>query len=117
MSGPLVALPGGELKVAAGVTHRSEESSNEHTDPMYGRNTHAERRVTAEFAELSVPLVGEGNALPWMQGLLLSAAVRRDDYSDFGSTTNPKVGIRWSLTPELDFRINWSKAFRPPTRG
>jgi len=34
----------------------------------------------------------------------LSAAVRYDDYSDFGNTTNPRVGIVWSPLTGLDLR-------------
>ena len=107
VSGPVLRLPSGEVKLAAGVSRRNEASSNFHGDPTIGRDTDAERHVTAEFLELNVPLYR----------VVLSAAVRRDDYSDFGATSNPKLGLRWTITPSLDFRANWSKAFRPPTAG
>ena len=29
-----------------------------------------------------------------LKGLEIGASVRYDDYSDFGSTTNPKISIR-----------------------
>jgi len=35
--------------------------------------------------------------------------MRRNDYSAFDGTTNPKVAMRWAL---LDNQISWSEGFR-----
>lgn len=44
----------------------------------------------------------------------LTAGARYDDYSDFGSTVNPRLALVWSTTPELTSKILYGKAFRPP---
>ncbi len=47
----------------------------------------------------------------------LGAAVRREDYDDFGSTTNGKLSTRLALTDSLSLRGAWSTGFRAPTPG
>ena len=47
----------------------------------------------------------------------LGAAVRREDYEDFGSTTNGKLSTRLALTDSLSLRGAWSTGFRAPTPG
>jgi iron complex outermembrane receptor protein len=42
-------------------------------------------------------------------------AARLDDYSAFGSTTNPKVGLGWRPADGLLVRATWGTSFRPPT--
>ena len=64
--------------------------------------------------EVFVPLIGDANALPYLRRLEISGAVRYDGYSDFGSTTNPKVGIVASPTDDLKLRGTWGTSFRAP---
>jgi len=45
--------------------------------------------------------------------LSLLASVRYDNYSDFGSTTNPRVGLMWVIDG-WRLRINEGRAFRAP---
>lgn len=117
INGVLATLPGGALKLAVGASRRMEDASRTTTDPYFLPNVSFSRRVTGEFAEVYLPLIGEGNHVPFVSRLLLSAAVRHDEYSDFGGTTNPKVGLLWSPTASFDLRVNWSKAFRAPSAG
>ena len=51
---------------------------------------------------------------PILKNLELTAAVRFDDYSDVGNTTNPKVGIKWTVVPQLVLRGTYATAFRAP---
>lgn len=64
------------------------------------------RKVYAAFTELNVPISKE---------LEVTAALRHDKYSDFGSTTNPKLGFRFEPTPQLLFRGSISTGFRAPS--
>ncbi len=48
---------------------------------------------------------------------LLAAAVRYEDYSDFGGTTNWKVTSRYDFTDEFALRGALSTGFRAPTPG
>jgi iron complex outermembrane receptor protein len=49
--------------------------------------------------------------------LLLGAAIRHEDFSDFGSTTNGKLAARYRVSDEFAFRAAASTGFRAPTLG
>jgi len=70
--------------------------------------THQEgkRTVSAVFAELNVPIV---------KSLDVTAAVRYDRYSDFGSSTNPKFSFRYQPVQQALFRGSYSTGFRAPS--
>lgn len=111
-SGSLLQLPGGSVEIALGASYREEEGSIR-SFPL--PESRADRAITSVFAEVLVPLVGDHNALPGIRALELSGAVRYDDYSDFGDTTNPKLGVRWAPIDDLSLRGSWSQSFRAPT--
>jgi iron complex outermembrane receptor protein len=64
-----------------------------------------------------VPVIGKANALPLVERLDLSLAIRADDYSDFGFTSNPKVGADWVPVEGLKVYATYGTAFRAPTLG
>ncbi len=45
----------------------------------------------------------------------LTAGVRYDDYSDFGSTINPRVALVWTATDKLIAKLLYGTAFRAPS--
>ena len=47
--------------------------------------------------------------------LELTAGVRYDEYSDFGTTINPRAALVWETTPELTTKLMYGSAFRPPS--
>ena len=47
--------------------------------------------------------------------LELNLALRYDNYSDFGSTTNPKASVRWTPTKELLVRGSYQHRLRAPS--
>lgn len=49
--------------------------------------------------------------------LLLGVAVRYEDFDDFGSTTNGKIGAHFTVTDWLGLRATASTGFRAPTPG
>ena len=61
--------------------------------------------MTALFGELGVPL---------LSNLDLQLALRGDEYSDFESSTSPKVSVRWQPLRELVLRASWAEGFRVP---
>ncbi len=111
--GSLFDGPGGTTKLAVGASYRKESSN----DTFYELNEirNFARHVSAEFAELEVPIVGRANALPALESLELSLAVRHDDYSDFGTTTNPRYGIAWKPVSSLRLRGAYSTSYRAPS--
>ena len=52
-----------------------------------------------------------------MDPLVLSVALRSEDFSDFGSTTNYKGAANFALTDDLKLRGSYSTGFRAPTPG
>ena len=45
----------------------------------------------------------------------LTAGVRNDQYSDFGSTTNPRLALVWDTAYNLTSKLLYGQAFRPPS--
>ncbi|OYX17299.1 MAG: TonB-dependent receptor [Sphingomonadales bacterium 32-67-7] len=119
MNGSLFAIPGGNVRIAVGGEHRVEYT---YTDLFIGRSAAANhvtddgsRNVDAIFAELFVPIVGADNAAPGLERLNLSLALRHENYSDFGGTTNPKIGVTYSPWTGLVLKGTYGTSFRAPT--
>ncbi len=107
-------LPGGNVGLAIGAEYRSEKLND--IPALIAQNglilgqgitrTNGDRNSTAVFAELGLPI---------LKSLEAQLAVRSDRYSDYGSSTVPKVGLKWKVSPELVIRGNWGEGFRAPT--
>jgi iron complex outermembrane receptor protein len=112
LDGTLFSSGASSVKGAIGVSYRQETFSGltVYTDSEQ-LNT---RHVHAAYAELYAPLVTAANALPWVRKLDLSAAVRDDSYSDFGSKTNPRFGVFLSPLDQIALRVAYSTSFRAP---
>lgn len=113
--GPLFGMPGGDVQLAVGINHREQRVRSQLMNALgttetvnYGRN------VTAAFAELRIPLIGEGNHARGLRQLTASLAGRHEKYSDFGTSTNPKLGLEWSPLAGLLVRGSWSTSFKAP---
>lgn len=52
-----------------------------------------------------------------MSNLLLGAAVRYEDFDDFGTTTNYKLAANWRFTDNFGVRGTVSTGFKAPTPG
>ncbi len=108
-------LPAGPLAFAVGAHVREEDFLNEVPGQTVFRD--AERDIAAAYAEILVPLVSDDLGVPLVQRLELNASGRFDDYSDFGSTFNPKVGLLWAPQAGLKLRGSYSTSFAPPSLG
>jgi iron complex outermembrane receptor protein len=120
--GPVFELPGGDVRVALGV----ERHDNEFRQKLNANNVLASgavstknilnrRHNTSFFGEVFVPIVGESQDIPGIDRLSLSLAARREEYSDFGSTTDPKIGVIWRPIPTLTARATYGTSFRAPS--
>jgi iron complex outermembrane receptor protein len=114
LSGGLFDMPAGELLMAVGAEYR-EESVSDIPDDQFQRGlifgteavqAEASRENWSAFVEFSVPV---------LESLELSLAARYDDYEDFGTTTNPKVALRFAPVDSLAFRASWGTGFRAPS--
>ncbi len=117
VSGSLFRLPAGMVKIAAGIDYRREEykfNGDQRTvtrtiiaAPFDNGNalSGVSRDIKAAYAEVLIPIV---------KGMDLSAAGRIDDYSGFGTTTNPKVSLKYRPIQAIMFRGSYNTAFRVP---
>lgn len=117
LNGMLFTLPGGDVGLATGYERQDIEvalgsARGAPTTPVAWR--HFDRQVDSAYAELQIPLFGVGNARPGFERLTLNAALRHDDYSDVGKTTNEKFGLSWKPVPQLTIRGSYGTSFRAP---
>lgn len=120
IAGPLFQLGGGKAQLAVGVDYRRETYSfNGSAAANAGQpviflaafdNVNAltakTRDVKAAYAEIDLPLT------EWFD---VTGAVRVDDYTGFGTTTNPKVTARLTPNDWIMFRGSYSTGFRVPS--
>ncbi|AXE63942.1 hypothetical protein BBF93_06710 [Hyphomonas sp. CACIAM 19H1] len=115
LEGPLFSLPGGEVRAALGASYRDDkfhQLSWRNSLPNFNRRGNI--RTKAAFGEIYLPLVGAQNHLPGVQALDLSLAYRYDEYAQYGSTGNPRLGILWQPVNALRLRASYSESFRAP---
>ena len=120
LSGPLFDLPGGSARAAFGVDYRKEKYRfNGDVREVLARPViiaapfddvnaleGVSRNIKAAYGELLLPI---------FDGFELTLAGRIDDYSDFGTTTNPMVSFKYRPFRPLMLRGNYNTAFRAPT--
>jgi iron complex outermembrane receptor protein len=63
----------------------------------------------------SVWAVYAEDAIEVTNRLRLTAGLRHDDYSSFGGSSHPRVGLIWSLQERTTFKLIYGSAFRVPT--
>jgi iron complex outermembrane receptor protein len=66
------------------------------------------RRSVAAYVDVEAYLTDE---------LLLGGAIRYEDFTSFGDTTNYKLTLQYAATDDLSFRASTSTGFRAPTVG
>lgn len=108
------SLAGGPIGVAVGAEFRKDDIVI----------TPDRRIVNAEIVGLGASFANGSRdtksayvetVMPVLKSLEATLAVRHDRYSDFGSTTNPKLGLKWRALDNLVFRSSYSTGFRAPT--
>jgi iron complex outermembrane receptor protein len=117
VSKEIYQMTNGPLAFALGVDGRKEELSLINADFLSTGDiigglgaipslTSSSRRVYAGYGELNIPV---------LKNLEVNVAARYDHYSDFGSTTNPKVTVRYQPSQEVLLRAAYGTGFRAPT--
>ncbi|MGH7484478.1 MAG: TonB-dependent receptor domain-containing protein, partial [bacterium] len=122
--GPLFDLPGGPLKAAVGATYTtfafnivSLDNTNASSLVLPYQVNAEKRAVWAVFTQVNIPIFSDQNAIPFFRRLELEASWRHDQYSDFGGTSNQKVGFNWAPIDDLTLRGGWGTSFRAPNFG
>lgn len=114
ISRPLFDLPGGPVSMALAYEHGDEEMSYSR-DPVNsllrgaitgnGIDASGSRSRHSITAELLLPITDRLDA---------DLSARMDDYSDFGSTTNPKIMLTWRALPAFSLHGSYNQGFRAP---
>ena len=119
-TGPLFDIWGGTVQAAVGVDWRREEYSFNgdareaaSRPPIFNAPfdeanilDSRHRNIKAAYAEVMLPL---------FTGFEFTAAFRIDDYTGFGTTTNPKFAVKYRPIDQLMFRGSYNTSFRVPT--
>jgi iron complex outermembrane recepter protein len=109
--GPLFALPGGDAKIAIGAEYQNNRAETRLATGVVGRVNAlpfaaAQRNAKSVFAEVTLPITSFAE---------VNGSVRYDNYSDFGSTTNPNIGLSLRPTSWLRLFGHWNTSFNAPT--
>jgi len=120
ISGEVFELPAGYLAFAAGYEKRWQSGYDQPDAIIAAGITSGNARlptsgafsVEEAYLELAVPLLSD---MPGVEQLDLELATRYSDYSNFGDTTNSKIGLKWRINEDLLVRGTWSEAFRAPS--
>ncbi|TWI61830.1 iron complex outermembrane receptor protein [Pseudoduganella lurida] len=114
ISGEVFNLPAGAVAMAAGFDLRKEtygfagdvDATQILLSPGNANLPEASRYVRAVYAEALVPI---------LKDLEVQLAIRRDNYSVVGATTNPKIAFRYQPTDWLLLRGSANKGFLAPS--
>lgn len=134
--GSALHLPGGAVQWALGGSWRREAISGApdptnwtHVDGTVNTATQsltqggliadpfsANRTITAQFAELRLPLTSAAMGIAGFHNLDLVGAVRHEHYSGVGDSTVPKLGFRWQpVARQLTLRGDYARSFTAPS--
>ncbi len=109
--GEVLELPAGALRAAIGLEYAEEDAKRRKNSVTRGGLNdvnwkRGDREVMSVYGELSIPV---------LTTLDVSLSVRYDDYSDFGDTTNPNIGLSWRPAEWIEIYGKWGESFNAPT--
>lgn len=110
-------LPGGSIGAAVGYQFRDDKFTNTPSETEIAGNTwigspfsesvtSGSREVNSYFAEI---------ALPVLENLEVTAALRHESFSTSQKSTDPKFGVTWQATDWMRLRATTGDAFIAPT--
>jgi outer membrane receptor protein involved in Fe transport len=135
VTGRVVRWWGGDIMASLGGEYRKDKLADLRP-PFHGENpagagletadndfllhpprpdVRGDRNITSFYAEVVVPIVRAESRLPLINTLEVTGSGRREDYSDFGTTTKPKVGVNWRPLSWLMLRGSYNEGFMAPS--
>lgn len=121
VDGKLLSWGGGDIRLAAGVEFTRESVAPRSGSGVLGGETaipirvKAHRDIKSAFGELFIPIVSDRQNGKGAGSLSLSLSGRYDNYSDVGSTFNPKVGLTFEPSDWFKVRGSWGTSFNAPS--
>lgn len=99
--------------------YRTHESKNFNTDLSPKASL---EDVSSDPAEIFMPTADRSNYFIFIQDEYqlapdweITAGLRLDEYSDFGTTLNPRLALVWSTSLNLTTKFLYGRAFRAPS--
>ena len=123
LNGSLFALPAGDVRAAVGGEYIAYTLGQDITRPTNSgpssiASAHLrldyDRSVKSAYLEVLIPVISPQQGVPGIRRLDINVSGRTDDYSDFGSTSNPKVAANWEVFQGFKVRGNWAQSFVAP---
>ena len=123
ISGPILKLPAGEWKFAAGFENRRESAifspdsflaANPQAGSIQASGVEGAYRTNELYAETLIPLFEPSLDIPLLHQLELEGAVRRVDNSIAGNSVTHTEGLRWAPVEDIVFRGTKTRSIRAP---
>jgi iron complex outermembrane receptor protein len=113
ISGNVMELEAGSFDYSAGIEHTSQtyatesdtESAKNAILTTGGSSGSGKRDFFSVYSEVRADV---------LEGVVVSAALRYDDYSDFGDNLTPQISVEYRPMEELLLRATYSDVFRAP---
>ncbi len=124
VNGHVYDLPAGPIQTAFGGEYRFERfnqayspevSSGDIISEAPQQDTAASRKILSGYTEVDFPITSPSFNIPGFYSFDVIADGRVDKYTDFGSTENPQIRLRWETIPGLVLRFSYAKSFRAPS--
>lgn len=122
LSGDVLKLPAGELKMAVGYEYRRESADFEPDSYLiqglgFGapiQPVAGQYHTNEVYVETLIPIFEPLQDIPVLHQLEIEGAARRVDNSIAGSSTTWTGGLRWSPVEDILFRGNKTRSIRAP---
>ena len=124
ITGPLLTLPGGDWKFAAGFENRRESqtflpdsflSAKPPVSDSTATGIEGAYHTNEFYVETLVPVFEPKQHIPVLHRVEIDGAIRRVDNSISGPSNTWSAGIRWAPTRDIMFRYNKTIAIRSPS--
>ena len=121
VTGDLFEMPAGTAAAALGVQYQRDEILDTPGEMTRAGNiwlegaqgiTAGKDETSAIFGEVRLPLLADA---PFAESLELTASARYTDVDSYGGDSTYKVGLSWSISPEVHLRSSYGTSFRTPS--
>jgi len=119
-NGTLFDLPGGPVRLALGGGYRDFQLGIYNISTAGGilkvtKDAHESRGSWFGYGELNAALVGAANAMPLVEKLDLSGAIRYESYHGIERVATPKLGLIYAPHRDITMKVSWGRSFKIPT--
>jgi iron complex outermembrane recepter protein len=112
LTGSVIDLPGGALKVSLGGAYRWEQFNSAVSSNDFALTDTEGRHVASAYGEIIAPVIENGDR--GLRRFELSAAFRFDRYQSYGTTRNPKFGWLWEPMTGMQLKGTGGTSFTAP---